>query len=615
MARVNKLQICSFLMMMALAFLTPRSLAATIIPGYSPADDRCLVTNTSDLYRAVADFNSGTNCFSGNSANEVAPIISINKDTATRGEEIRITLNRTIVLTGRNQGNTLTTSTGERVPMGLTITGERAATTIDARALFGPAAIKKNNKIPCVFDIQDSDSQYHRVAYLKILVLPGMSKYAFCKNGLPVTAINLAKYDSKTFSSVNVAVNETTADGSSGGSSGSGSGGSSDDDGTDGTDDHDTVTIDGQSCGVAAVTSLNRDGTVRVTVGVGASNVESVTVFVDGTEIDTIDCAETSCSGTVTSTLAAGSGTAVSVMAQTSGTGESATCSNIATYQAGSGAIVVNNTCTFGEADAEKDCDLDGVANGVDNCPAVPNPLDENGVQDGSVCQGSAAISDEDGDGLSDLEEDQLCFTNSALSDTDADGVNDYDECTNKLYPAVCALNADCDGDGICDGPVEIKDGKTGQLLCAGRKNSAGLIVGGDNCRIVENEDQADTFGVKDSEVALGIGDACEGDTDGDDICDAAADLLDGEGQLACSAYRDDKGNIVGGDNCPQIPNPDQADEDGDGRGDLCQSLPSFSSSSGGGCGLAATGTAAPAMQALAFLMATLGWAFTRRKY
>lgn len=43
-----------------------------------------------------------------------------------------------------------------------------------------------------------------------------------------------------------------------------------------------------------------------------------------------------------------------------------------------------------------------------------------------------------------------------------------------------------------------------------------------------------------------------------------------------CVVYPDSDGDMWRDnvDNCPAIPNPDQADDDGDGRGNVCHGLP-----------------------------------------
>ena len=86
-------------------------------------------------------------------------------------------------------------------------------------------------------------------------------------------------------------------------------------------------------------------------------------------------------------------------------------------------------------------------------------------------------------------------------------------------------------------------------------------VEGGDNCPNTFNPDQRDTDGD-------GIGDACEGDEDGDlepgptDNCpaDANGDQLDSD--------NDGIGDAC--DNCPSAFNPAQIDRDGDGLGDAC---------------------------------------------
>jgi len=149
---------------------------------------------------------------------------------------------------------------------------------------------------------------------------------------------------------------------------------------------------------------------------------------------------------------------------------------------------------------------------------------------------------DTDGDGVCDQFDNCILIPNPDQADCDNDNEGDVCELDsdNDSVPDACDIcigndaTGDTDGDGICDDV--------------------------DNCVFIVNPDQADC----DDD---GEGDVCELDTDGDlvpddcDVCrgkDSSGDL-DGDG--VCNDI----------DNCISLRNPDQADCDDDGEGDVCE--------------------------------------------
>jgi hypothetical protein len=151
--------------------------------------------------------------------------------------------------------------------------------------------------------------------------------------------------------------------------------------------------------------------------------------------------------------------------------------------------------------EALEDTDGDGVLDGVDNCPAIANPGQEDVNDDGigDVCQPD----DGDGDGWPDAEDNCPAIANPGQQDVNSDGIGD-----------VCQPN-DGDADGWPDGedncPALANPGQEdvnrdgiGDVCQPNDGDADGWPDGEDNCPTVWNPDQTDTN-------SDGTGDACSG--------------------------------------------------------------------------------------------------------
>ena len=173
---------------------------------------------------------------------------------------------------------------------------------------------------------------------------------------------------------------------------------------------------------------------------------------------------------------------------------------------------------------------------------------------------------DDDQDGICNV--DDQCQGNDALGDPDGDGLcNDVDRCDND------PLN-DADGDGICGN--------------------------NDNCPNNPNPDQRDADGDRIGDVCdLCRGNNAAGDADNDGIC-GNLDQCPGEddridlnnngiadcAELCPQGDADNDGICDNADNCPAIVNPNQANQDNDAQGNVCDLCPADAQNDADGDGI-----------------------------
>ncbi|WP_428262479.1 OmpA family protein [Haliangium sp.] len=266
----------------------------------------------------------------------------------------------------------------------------------------------------------------------------------------------------------------------------------------------------------------------------------------------------------------------------------------------GAGEFIPDLDPTTTTRDLLPDTDHGGVNDGDED--SIPNGRIDPGEIDPLDPADDGTPLDPDEDGLSNAEE-MAAGTDPNDADSDDDGVIDGDEPDwNRDTDGdgdIDALDPDSDNDMIFDG-TEIGVTEPHPDTDTGAGN------------FVPDEDPSTTTDPLEADTDMGgVNDGVE-DSNHNGRIDAGETDPNNPADDNPAADRDNDGVPDGIDNCPDNPNPDQSDVDGDGRGDVCDNGPGADDWRvvGGGC--AAGGNEAGLGGIL--LLLVLAWGIRRRR-
>lgn len=224
----------------------------------------------------------------------------------------------------------------------------------------------------------------------------------------------------------------------------------------------------------------------------------------------------------------------------------------------------------------DPDDDNDGINDNIDSFPFDPtrgqdadgDGFDDN--EDNCPFQWNADQADIDGDGIGDV-----CDPTDNR-DADGDGILDADD---NCPAAANGDQADVDGDGIgdvCD-PTDDRDLTPPTIICPSTTVELRLITDGESVGLTPDFAGVTAFDESGGPVVIEVGPNGFTLPGSFVILATAVDEADNEARCyfnleVLPADGDDDGVPDSVDNCPAVANVDQADFDGDGLGDACDS-------------------------------------------